>query len=504
MLRQNDVIYFLLTDRFFNGDPDNNRDVDLANPQAYHGGDFAGIIQKIPYLKNLGVSTLWITPVYENIHLPESKSFGYHGYWPLHFDRVDPHLYRPTAGRAPGDKAYLKDLVDVLHRNDLKLMLDMVVNHTGYNHPALRNEPGTPMRADWFNAESLQSDEEGRMWGLPDIDQDRAEVADYFVNDILDWIDRTDLDAIRMDTVKHVERTFWQLYKQYVRGKYPEVSLLGEVLSGDVGLLSLYQKFFAFDSVFDFPLQFTLSDVFVRDMSPRLLARPNLHPFEPPGALDRDSEYTNANRLVTLLDNHDLPQRFFTTCLDRCGGHEVSALRIMKLALCFQLTTRGIPQLYYGTEIAMQGRGDPDNRRDMPWAIFGGGLQPLPEHLLEGEVFAWTKSLLQLRRQNEALSFGSLHTLYVDDFVYVYLREFQGETAIVILNNGWEAMSLPLRVAVAGNSAIPPRTVRILEKMELIDYLDPQAPPVHLQQGDLWLAAPGKGARVYVQRGLYS
>lgn len=504
MLRQNDVIYFLLTDRFYDGDPANNFDVDRSNPQAYHGGDFAGIVQKIPYFKHLGVTALWITPVYENIHLPESKSYGYHGYWPLDFDRVDRRLYTPKPGRAEGDKAYLKDLVDVLHQNGLKLILDMVVNHTGYNHPGLRNEGATPIRKHWFNADFLHSDEEGRMWGLPDLDQDKAEVADYFVSSILDWIDKTGIDCIRMDTVKHVERTFWQLYKQYVRGKYPDVSLIGEVLAGDVGLLASYQKYFAFDSVFDFPLQFTLSDVFIRDMSPRLLAKPNLHPFEPPGTLDRDSEYTNGNRLVTLLDNHDLSQRFFSTCLDRCGGHEPSALRLMKLSLSFLLTTRGIPQIYYGTEIAMQGRGDPDNRRDMPWEVFGGGLSPTSDRALEAEVFEHTRRLLHLRAANEALTFGTLITLYVDDFVYVYLREFQGEFAVVILNNGWEPMHHALRVSVAGNPAVPPRTVALIEKAELVDFLDPAAKPLSLQGGELWLQADGKSARVFIPRGVYS
>ncbi len=503
MLRQNDVIYFLLTDRFYDGDPNNNADVDLNNPYAYHGGDFSGILKKIPYLKNLGVTAIWITPVYKNLHNLAYKHYGYHGYWPLDFDAVDPHLYTPRPGRKDGDKAYLKDLVDELHANDLKLVLDMVVNHTGYDHPGLRDDPSTPIRTTWFNHASHTSDEEGRMWGLPDLDQDNPEVADYFVSSILDWIDKTGLDCIRMDTVKHVERTFWQQYKQYVRGKYPNVSLIGEVLAGDIGLLSSYQKFFAFDSVFDFPLQFALSDVFLRDASPRLLARPGLSPQEPPGVLDRDSEYTNGNRLVTLLDNHDLPRRFMSDCLGRANGDVAVARRLYLLALSFLLTTRGIPQIYYGTEIGMEGGGDPDNRRDMPWDVFGDNLEPRPEREGEALIFKHMQRLLRLRRENEALTYGSLITLYVDDFLYIYLREFQGEFAIVAINNGWLPMTEPVRVAIAGNSAIPPRTKRLVETNALVDYLKADGPLTHVQNGDLWIKVEGKSAAVYVPRGQY-
>jgi alpha-amylase len=115
MLTQDDIIYFVVTDRFANGDHDNDADVDPSNPHGYHGGDFMGIVERIPYLQNLGVTALWITPVFEQIHLPEYGKWGYHGYWPLDFEKVDPHLYRPKPGIPTGSKRYLKDLVDQLH-----------------------------------------------------------------------------------------------------------------------------------------------------------------------------------------------------------------------------------------------------------------------------------------------------------------------------------------------------------------------------------------------------
>ena len=143
MITQSDIIYFLLTDRFRDGDPKNNFDANGENPRAYHGGDFKGIVEKIPYLKNLGVNVVWITPVYVNIHLPEEDSWGYHGYWTLDFEKVDDHWYSPSKDLPNGSKEYLRELVGILHRNDLKLILDVVVNHTGYNHPGRRGESDT-------------------------------------------------------------------------------------------------------------------------------------------------------------------------------------------------------------------------------------------------------------------------------------------------------------------------------------------------------------------------
>ena len=141
VITQSDIVYFLLTDRFCDGDPENNIDVNLGNPLAYHGGDFKGIIKKIPYLKNLGVTAIWITPVYVNIHLPEEDSWGYHGYWTLNFEKVDQHLYSPSTETPEDSKKYIRELVDTLHNNRMKRILDIVVNHTGYNHPGQKDDP---------------------------------------------------------------------------------------------------------------------------------------------------------------------------------------------------------------------------------------------------------------------------------------------------------------------------------------------------------------------------
>ena len=487
-----------MTDRFRDGDPKNNFDANGENPRAYHGGDFKGIVEKIPYLKNLGVNVVWITPVYVNIHLPEEDSWGYHGYWTLDFEKVDDHWYSPSKDLPKGSKEYLRELVAILHRNDLKLILDIVVNHTGYNHPGQRGESNTSIRPDWFNPPGKTTEEEQYLSGLPDFDHNKAEVADYFVNNILDWIEATGVDGIRMDAVKHVERAFWYHFKNYVRGKHPNVSVIAEVLDMDVDRVSRFQRYFAFDSLFDFPLQQAIWEVFIHDKSLNLIARPRLNDDEPKGVLDKDTLYTNHNRLIVLLDNHDLKKRFFSEAIDSFGGDREKALKVFKMAVTFLFTTRGIPQIYYGTEVAMEGYGDPDNRRDMPWKVFDGGLEPSGKFPVEKEAFEHVKKLISLRSRTPALQYASLFTLYADYFVYVYLRESRGNNVIVAFNNGHEPMPSSLAINMGSNSNIPPRIKKNLDGRQLVNQTDFNTPSIQVINGLFEIQLPGKTAAVYM------
>lgn len=497
MLTQSDVIYFIITDRFCAIDSVAGPGVDRNNPQAYHGGNFEGIISKIPYLKNLGVTAVWLTPVYLNSHLPDQGKWGYHGYWPLDFESVDPHLYAPAKDIPEGSKLHFKRFVDTLHASGLKVIQDMVVNHTGYNPPCLQGETCTPIRPHWYNAEALTSLVDGRLSGLPDLDQDNIEVADYCIRVVMDWIRETGIDCIRMDTAKHVEKIFWHYYKTYVKGRYPYVSLIGEVLEWDIQAISAFQKHFAFDSLFDFPLQKAMEDVFIHDASLRLFASPHLSPDEFKGILDYDNVYTNHNKLVNLLDNHDLPARFMTSTLRRMGGVRSNAVRTYKLAISFMLTMRGIPQIFYGNEIGLEGGADPDNRRDMPWEVMGAGLEPTPDHAFEREIFLHTQLLLRTRASHPALMYGNLTTLYVDDLLYVYLRDFEDDVLIVAINNGYMPMPTPLLVAVDINPAIPPRVRTRLRGKLLEDLLDPSRPKVRVMDGLVPIEVPGKSASLF-------
>ena len=473
MLTQDDIIYFVLTDRFADGDPDNNFDVNRENPQAYHGGDFAGIVERIPYLQHLGVTALWITPVFENNHRVQDNQYGYHGYWPLDFEKVDPHLYSAKPGIPAGSKRYLKDLVDQLHAAGIKVILDMVVNHTGYDHPGRYGDPSTPIKPHWFTPDRTY-EEMGPIgsWlsGLPDLDQNNAEVADYFVNMVADWIEETGVDCIRMDTAQHVEDTFWHYYSTVIKGKFPTISLLGEVMTQDIDHNAHYQRSFNFDSLFDFPLQDALKKVFIEGAPFTIITSPYSAPQRPgQGVLDRDIVYSNHNNLVTLLDNHDLASRFFTAALDKSNGDRRWAIDHTKLALTMLFTTRGIPQLYYGTELGMEGGHDPDNRRDMRWDLVENGLEPSDKHPEAHEFYHHTHQLIQLRRSSQALRYGSQITLHVSEKQYVFLREYRSEWMLVAINLADDDMLEPIVIDLADHSVIPPRLQAQINAQQYVD-----------------------------------
>ena len=216
---KDDLIYFILTDRFSDGDNTNNYDVDKTDPRKRHGGDIKGIIDKLDYIKDLGATAIWITPVMKN------EKDGYHGYWIEDFYEVDPHL---------GTMEDMKTLVKESHKKDIKVILDYVVNHTGYKSPWLKDEK----YKDWFNENKTITNwndqdqvENGWLMGLPDLDLNNPEVKKYFIENALWWIDETGIDGMRLDTVKHVPRSFWTEFVSAIKDKHPDFYFLGEVWS---------------------------------------------------------------------------------------------------------------------------------------------------------------------------------------------------------------------------------------------------------------------------------
>jgi hypothetical protein len=191
MLTLDDVSYMVVTDRFADGDPGNNFNVAPADPICGHGGDLMGIIQRLPYLAELGVRALWITPVYLNP--PDS----YHGYHPLDFERMDPHLCSPSLAGG-GGRETLRRFVDIVHEPGFKVLLDLVVSHTTKDHPWVKERPdwidwnGTTVGKEWFE-------------GLPNINHDNLDVNVYFVLNVLDWIAETGVDAVRIDAARRYE-----------------------------------------------------------------------------------------------------------------------------------------------------------------------------------------------------------------------------------------------------------------------------------------------------------
>lgn len=467
MLNQNDVIYMIVTDRFDAGDRTRNLPVNVGDPMGRHGGDLLGVIRRMPYLRDLGVTALWITPVYRNP--PES----YHGYHPLDFESVDPYLCSRELG-PPGDRGNVQQFVRIAHEHGLKVMLDMIVSHTAVGHEWTTN------RRDWIN---WTGDSPDKAWfkGLPNINHDNIDANVYFVRSMVQWLRDTAADAVRIDAARHVETEFWDLFRLYWHNLMPDTTVVGEFWDGNPQCLAPFQNLYGFDTMFDFPLYHAIRDVFIDDYPFMRLARPGLDWNEPRGILDQDKAYRDANRLVTFIGNHDT-SRFF----DSAGGcRRPDAAARMKLALIFLMASRGIPQLYYGDELAMEGGFDPDNRRDMRWDL----IDPVsvtgdcPKRALARDIHAFTRRLIALRHRSRALRHGLTVTLYLTPSLYAFARCTLDELAIVALNNS--AQSADVSIPLKRNPRVPSvLREQLVEAMPFTDELDVGVRPV-MRDGDL-------------------
>ncbi len=461
-ITQDDIVYFVVTDRFF------GKHKRTANPSdtSIHGGTLDGVLEKLDYLIELGVTAIWVTPVYQNIQKHGAME-PYHYYWPLNFAQMDQRLLDGTRLPNSVDMSTFGKFVDLCEARGVKVVLDMVVNHAGYG--AQGN-----FGSGWFNIGG-SGDIKGELAGLPDFNHDNPEVLDFFLNNVEDWMTRGKVTNIRMDTVKHVEPKFWHYFKAQIRGEYPKTCLIGEVLSEgkeDVSTLLQYQNYHDFDSIFDFPLCTALRSTLIYDQPLRYwLARPRLSDSEPLGVLDDDNPfkggYRNANRLVTLLDNHDLERRIMSHARTKHPGEGAGldwAIRVTKLCLGALFTMRGIPQIYYGTEVGLEGwkaGDDRDLRRDFPWEVIDSNNHAKAQLHKEHEIYEWTRDLIRLHKGNAALKYGTTITLWSDDLVYAFLRIATDDVALVIINNGYTGMPSPIHLRL-NTAVIPQRVVTMI------------------------------------------
>jgi len=462
---QDDAIYLLMPDRFANGDTTNDDPavskglLDRRKARYYHGGDLRGVIEKLPYLKDLGVTAIWLNPWYENVnHLNEKETYDgkgitdYHGYGATDFYGVEEHF---------GDLATLRALVDAAHAQGIKVIQDQVANHSGPYHPWVKDAPtptwyyGTQDKhlANTWQTWTLQDPhatpevQKATLEGwfidiLPDLDQDDPEVARYEIQNTLWWVGVSGLDGIRQDTLPYVQRRFWKEWMAAIKKEYPELRVVGELFDADPALVSFFQggaaRFDGIDSgvdtVFDFPTYFKVRDAFAKNGSLRDVAQ----------MLARDHLYPDPARLVTFLGLHDVA-RFMNE-----PGATLAGLRS---AFTFVLTARGTPLVYYGDEIALPGGGDPDNRRDFPggWkedahnAFEASGRTPD-----EAAVHDHVRALLQLRQRTPALRRGRTANLLAADKQWVYVRAVQGSVALVAINMGDGPANLDVAAAPAG------------------------------------------------------
>jgi glycosidase len=455
-----DVMYLIMIDRFADGDPSNNGGIyDRKNKFYYHGGDLQGVIDRLPYLKELGVTAIWLTPWYDNydrlnqIELKEDKpSTGFHGYNPQDFYAVDEHF---------GTHAKLRELVDAAHRSGIKIIQDQVMNHTGPYHPWV-DDPPTPT---WFNGtkarhlknsfqtwvlhdpRAVESLKRETMDGwfldfLPDLNQHDPEVSRYLIQNTLWWIGTTGLDGIRMDTWQYVPNSFWRDWNRALKREFPNFRVVGEVKDGDVVHTSFFQggrvRFdgvdSGLDSLLDFPLFYPIRHAFAEGK-----------PIdEIPKTLAKDYLYTNSEILVTLLGGHD-DGRFMSE-----KGATIAGL---KLANAFVLTTRGVPQLYYGDEIAMEGGDEPTTRGDFPGGFPGDkrdAFTAAGRTKDEQELYEYIRWLIYRRREFPVLQRGALINLYVAEQQYAYARVLSDTAAIVVFNNDDKAAEIEFDVKRAG------------------------------------------------------
>jgi len=446
-----DVMYLIMPDRFANGDETNDwlpgmlENSNRAEPFKRHGGDLKGIENRIDYIKDLGVTAVWLNPVLENNQPKES----YHGYAITDFYKVDPRF---------GTNDSYKALVKKFHDNGIKVVMDMVFNHCGNEAWFIKDLP----TKDWIHqfteftrsnyrlstsidpyASKFDVDKMQQGWfdhHMPDLNQHNPLLATYLIQNSIWWVEYSQLDGIRMDTHPYPYKDFMANWCKAVMTEYPNFNIVGEIWEEHVLLSSYFQSNSKnpdgyqghLPSATDFPVFAALSKAFnEKDGWEEGLARIYY-------ALIQDFAYTNPSNNLIFLDNHDL-SRYATTV----GGD----INKQKMGFATLLTLRGIPQLFYGGEIGMLGDGGNHGtlRADMPGGWKGDAQNVFtaagrtPE---QNELFNYLRTLLNWRKTKEVIHSGKLMHFIPENGTYVYFRYNDKETVMVILNNNNEPKTL--------------------------------------------------------------
>ena len=444
------MIYFMLVDRFNNGNKDNDQpimDNEVHEKANYFGGDLDGITQKIEegYFSDLGINTVWLSPITQNPYYaeveypaPHRKYSGYHGYWPISCTSIDTRF---------GTSQELKTLVDKAHSKNIHVLLDFVSNHVHENNPLILNNPS------WATDFILENGQENiRIWDeqrlttwfdrfLPTIDLTIAEAAKAMTDSALHMLIEYNLDGFRHDATKHIPTSYWQTLTQKINTRFPNKAIyqIGETF-GSRELIGSYISSDKLDGQFDFNLYFDSRLVFADDSTGfPLLYNSLIESFE---------YYSNHSLMGNISGNHDIPRfisyaskalSFFEDEKEAGWTRRVEIIDTigyskLKLLSAFNLTIPGIPVIYYGDEIGMVGAGDPDNRRPM---IFEG----LNKH--QENVKNTIKHLFALRANNIALTYGEFNLLHLSDNVFVYERVYLNNKVIVMFNKSGKTITIP-------------------------------------------------------------
>jgi glycosidase len=438
-----DVVYLIMPDRFANGDPKNDsipgmlEGANRSKPESRHGGDLKGISDHLDYINELGVTALWLNPVLEN----NQKKSSYHGYAITDLYQVDK--------RFGGNEAYLS-FINKSHQLGLKVIQDMVMNHIGNDHWLMHDQPdktwihqfpeftrsnyqanviSDPYRS---NFDSKKMSDGWFDTTMPDVDQTNPLFAKYLIQNTLWWIEYAGIDGIRMDTQPYPDKKFMSDWGKVVLEEYPSFNIVGEVWMNSIPAVAYWQKGMInkdgyqsnLPTVTDFPFCFSVAQALNEGGSWDTGMR-RLYTL-----LSQDFIYPDPNHNLTFLDNHDVTRYFLTVGKD---------IKKFKMGLAFLFTTRGIPQIYYGTELLMDGDGGyhPNIRKDFPGGWPGDALNAFSKEgrsKEQNEAFDFMKKLLNWRKGQRVIHSGKLTHYIPEDNVYVYFRQLDNKKVMIVIN----------------------------------------------------------------------
>ncbi len=443
-----DTFYLVMPDRFANGNRNNTNDkctnekYNRELPGGRHGGDIEGVIQHLDYIQSLGMTTLWSTPLCED----NDTIYSYHGYGQSDVYKIDP--------RFGTNEDYVR-LSSELHKRNMKLVIDYVTNHWGIEHWMYKDQP-TP---DWFNLfenftqtnhkRSTLSDTHASQYdkdiclkgwfahAMPDLNIKNPLVLQYLTQNAIWWMEYANLDGIRVDTYNYAEPECMVKWVKAILAEYPNLNIVGEITQRNQALLSYWQKDSPIGkiknfnselpSIMDFALGDALQIAFNEEESEWGLGMTRIY-----DNFSNDFLYPNTNNLIIFAENHDSKR------LNEVYGNDI---RKYKMAMTVLATVRGIPQLYYGSEIGMAGNqyeGDAAIRQDFPGGWEGDTNNAFTKKgRTEGqnEYFDFTAKLFHWRKNKTVIHSGKMTHYIPDNNVYVFFRYNEKETIMVLLNN---------------------------------------------------------------------
>ncbi len=487
-----DVIYLIMPDRFANGNPNNDSQPEMSEKAnrnfsgGRHGGDIQGIINHLDYIKELGATALWSTPLLED----NEPTYSYHGYAQSNLYKIDP--------RYGSNKDY-QQLAAALHQRDMKLIMDYVTNHWGSKHWMIQDLPTADWIHNWPHGENgfqrsnyrmttqydpnvSQQDAQACMNGwfdtsMPDMNQQNPLLLKYITQNAIWWIEYANLDGFRVDTYSYNDKEAIAKWTKAIMDEYPNFNIVGEVWMHSQAQISYWQKdskIGAIDSynsnlpsVMDFTLHDAVTTVFNEEQPTWYNGMIKVYEN-----FVNDFLYPNPNNILVFAGNHDT---------NRINEIYQNDIQKYKLALTLIATVRGIPQLYYGDEIGMLGNkeknGDGDIRKDFPGGWHNDPINAFSDKgrtEIQKEYFNFTKKILNWRKNTNVIHTGKTMQFLPENNVYVYVRYNDTQKVMVIINNNPQAQELQLsrfaeilKNSTSGIDIISGNTVPLKSKLKV-------------------------------------